>query len=158
MESNPYKPPETEVEDLDESRPPLQRPFNVTWGVRLLWVYLLAGLPSLIDLFGPRRMTSPRDEVQETFIAVLQGVAIVSYVVVALLNILCWKGRNWARITHLVLLAMALLGSVWALPISFHGKTYQAAVYLLQTGLNIAGVALLFTPSAGAWYRGMRRR
>lgn len=76
----------------------------------------------------------------------------------SLLNIFCWKGRNWARITHLVLLAIALLASVWTVSWTLRGPAYQVTVYLLQTGLNIAGVALLFTPSASDWYRNMRRR
>jgi len=158
MESNPYKPPETEVGDVDEPRPPAERPFNATLGVRLLWVYLLAGLPGTFDLFGSRVMTSPRDQTQDLFIALVQGIAIVSYAVNVWLNIMCWKGRNWARITHLVLLSIALMASVFTYSWTLKGPAYQVTVYLLQTALNVAGEALLFTPSASAWYRNMRRR
>jgi hypothetical protein len=35
--------------------------------------------------------------------------------------------------------------------------TYVYAIYLVATLIEVAGLALLFSPSANAWYRAMRR-
>jgi len=156
MESNPYKPPESEVTDLEDPPPALERPFNVTWGVRLLWANLIAGVPTFLELFGHGGVDM--NETTRLFISILRVIVIGTCVVVAWLNVMTWRGRNWARITHLVLFGFSLLTSLFTFPSLLRGPGYEAMVYLLQLAMNGAGIGLLFTPSASAWYRSLRRR
>jgi len=76
-----------------------------------------------------------------------------------------WKGRNWARITHLVLVIIGMLSygaavvaAYWLVPGEklFDEDWYLNVLFALETVLNMAGVLLLFTPGANAWYRAMR--
>ncbi len=83
----------------------------------------------------------------------------------ALLTWFAWRGRNWARITHLVLLivgmlsyGVAVVAANWLAPEEklFDEEWYLNVLFALETVLDMAGVLLLFIPSANAWYRAMR--
>jgi NADH:ubiquinone oxidoreductase subunit 6 (subunit J) len=73
---------------------------------------------------------------------------------VAQLEVLVRQER--ARIVHLVFLGIGLLLIYWAMPAVFAKSTVQGVLYIVQTVLNIAGVVLLFTPPASAWYKVLR--
>ncbi len=154
MQPDPYKPPAAKVADV-EWPPPIERPFNVTWGIRFLWLEMLISLPGYFETFAqPAEQT---DRTVQTFVTAFIAVIVVSMLVMAWLTVMAWKGRNWARIAHLVVLLIGVAVGLWLVPsISEESPAYDVA-YLLQSVLNVVGVGLLFTPPANAWYRALRR-
>jgi hypothetical protein len=165
MAENPYSPPTAEVADIEGDTASLERPANVTNGIRVLWAQLALGLVALVvDGF-----TAPAEDPDDgMWIATLAGLAFTLVIsgVVALFTWYAWKGRNWARIVHLVMLILgtlttlfAIFASSWLFPgAPVDGTEFLDVSYVGQTLLNVAGVVLLFTPSANHWYRAMRGR
>ena len=71
-----------------------------------------------------------------------------------------WRGRGWARwvIAALVLLAIAVVAGMWAFlprPPVFPWQT--SAAFVIRMTFYITAIALLFSPTANAWYREMKR-
>ncbi len=165
MPENPYSPPTAEVADIPGDAVSLERPPNVTLGIRVLWAELALGLVTL----GVDGFTAPAEDPDEN--AWLVNVAALVFTlavsgVMALFTWYAWRGRNWARIVHLVVLTFGLLTTLFALVVSKWLLPDLAAIraefldvyYAGQTLLNVAGVLLLFTPSANRWYREIRGR
>lgn len=152
MPPDPYKPPSARV---DEAEPlPFERPFNVTWGIRFLWLEMVISLPGIFEsLVKP----DPTDRTVQAFVTTFVAVIFVSMLIMAWITVMAWKGRNWARITHLVVLLVGTAASFWLLPSMPEEAPPYDVAYLLQAALNAVGVALLFTPAANAWYRALRR-
>ncbi|HET9473061.1 MAG TPA: hypothetical protein VFO82_04160 [Steroidobacteraceae bacterium] len=165
MPENPYAPPAATVADVESGVESLERPRIVTRGIGLLWAYLVVSVPSV---FLPLSPPSVEDDSDSFMLAMQTGAMVATVLMIAVLALLtwfAWKGRNWARITHLVLViigmlsyGLVLLAGFWleAGQESFSEEWYLNVLYLLQTVLNVAGVWLLFTRSANAWYRAMK--
>lgn len=163
MSQNPYAPPAATVADLDDRTVSLDRPRNVVLAVRLLWTEVAIGIPGLVyEAFNP-----PGDDSDPSlYWTHLAGLAVtVGFLALSvIINWKIWQGRNWARIVGLVLLIVGLLMSVIGYATSYFvsnevpdlGTPLFAAVYLLQTLLDIVAIWLLFTASANAWYRAMK--
>jgi cation transport ATPase len=167
MPENPYAPPTSEVADVESENGTMERPRIVTQGIWLLWVYLVISLPAVIleGFVTPTSTEDDPDRTLRTFQTAATVVSIVLIAVMALLTWFAWKGRNWARITHLVLLTVGVLMSGLAMVVSywlapeaeiFSDEWYLSVLFVLQSVLNAAGVLLLFTSAANAWYRAMR--
>lgn len=167
MSENRYAPPTATVLDVESSDESIERPRTVTQGIWLLWAYLVICVPSLFlpALQSPTATEADSDEVMRAMQIGATVAIAVMMVVLALLTWFAWKGRNWARITHLVLViigmlsyGLTLLASYWLAPGQelFAEDWYLDVLFVLQTVLNVAGVWLLFTTSANAWYRAMR--
>jgi hypothetical protein len=154
MQPDPYKPPTARVADVEPPLP-IDRPFNVTWGIRFLWLELVISLPGFFETFAkPAEQT---DRTVQTFVMAFVAVIVASMLVMGWVTVMAWKGRNWARITHLLVLLVGAAVSLLVMPsMSDESPPYDVA-YLLQSALNVVGVGLLFTPPANAWYRALRR-
>ena len=143
---NPYAPPKAVV--ADEPEQVIPRPRVVTVAVWMLWIEVaLSSLSALL------RMGYSSQAV--VVISVLIG-AVLLQGLSALLIYKIWKGRNWARITYLVLTLLAILA--WfqmaaALP---NGVKFVPAVEtllpLVGTTLDVVALFLLFVPGR-AWFR-----
>jgi hypothetical protein len=142
--SNPYAPPGTIVADLPEAVVSA-RPGSVDWALRLLWVaFALAGV---FMLFKPLTLASATAAILVRIIALLFVTPFVW---------LTWKiaaGRNWARVTWIVITVMGTLVVLSAprkvIQLSLPGKVN----FMLQTGLQWTTVALLLSPSARRWFK-----
>lgn len=165
MAENPYSPPTAEVADIEGDTASHERPANVTLGIRVLWAELALGLVALV-VGGDATLAGDLDG--DMWMANVAGLVYVLAVfgVTALFTWYAWRGRNWARILHLVLLLFgvlttifALVASNWLFPeLQGNGMEFFDVYYVGQTLLNVAGVLLLFTPSANRWYRAIRDR
>lgn len=155
MERNPYTPPAAAVAD-PENAPPSERPKSVTNAIRLVWLTFVIGIP-----FG-FYSTATSDAGAGAVVVALVVVAIVDAVA---FGICFWlldgvgKGKNWARIVLLVLFLLGVAGSlltpvmIKALGQSVPESTVlEWSVMLVQDGLMIAALFLMFSPSARPWF------
>ena len=157
MNDNRYSPPSAPVADI-ENEVSVERPQVVVLAVRLLWASFVLSLPGVAyDLANPQP-----DAPRGMLIAMsLIGLAI-TFALSLWLNTAAWKGRGYARwvMAVLMLIGIAVIGA-FLKPV-FEAWT-QLPWYLAMLGgltmfLNVFGNALLFVPSANAWYREMRAR
>lgn len=147
MSENPYAPPSSQVADIEGDTKSLERPRLVQVGIGLLAIDLLLGVVSLFSNGAPN---------------VLLNVLILG--LMGLITWLAWQGRNWARIVHLVVLLLAVVFTTLAIMAlranpalsPGAGQFFFNAWSIAQNLLNLAGVILLFTPPANAWYRAMK--
>ena len=167
MPENPYAPPTSEVADVEADMDSMERPRIVSQGIGLLWAYLAIGISQVIleGFVAPASIEDDPEGALRKFQSIATVVSLAVLAVMALLTWFAWKGRNWARITHLVLVIIgmltygaALVAAYWLAPEEklFDEDWYLNVLFALETVLNMAGVLLLFTPSANAWYRAMR--
>ena len=145
MSENPYAPPSSQVADIEGDTAALVRPLLVKVGIGLLAVELVLSLARLFI-----------DE-ESLYTAVIIGV-------MGLITVAAWQGRNWARIVHLALLVLAVVATTVAIAVvranpelaPGGGQMFFQPMSLAQNVLSVAGVLLLFTPAANAWYRAMK--
>lgn len=167
MSDSRYTPPAATVADVESSVESLERPRIVTQGIWLLWVYLVIGVLQVIveGLVAFTPIEDDPDGVSRKYQLIGTVVTLVVIVVMVLLTWFAWMGRNWARITHLVLMilgmlmyGLSILASYWFVPGQeiFTDEWYLTLLFALETVLSVAGVLMLFAPSANAWYRSMR--
>jgi hypothetical protein len=162
MSENRYSPPVAQVADIEQAS--IDRPPLVTLGVRLLWAYIALILVQIgvdgIDIFD-----SPESGL---WVDYLWGAAISLGIgaLLAWLTWYAWKGRNWARVAHLILVIVNVLAVLLMLvamyrmlgEVRYELPAFLDAWYAVQTLLNTAGVILLFTPHANAWYRALKKK
>src|SRR5262245_26778050 len=164
MSDNRYAPPVASVRDVESHPGALQRPRVVRLGITLLWASIIISLPGVIEWISALqgRMSGPQLDWQVLF-RVAWKCAVV--VLNSWLFYKAWQGRNWARITNLVLMITAFLLTLggfalayFMAPAAFAGTqaTWRNGVYLLRTLTYVAGSVLLVSPAANAWYRAVR--
>jgi hypothetical protein len=149
---NRYLPPRAPVDDPAfprRERPPM--PGLVRWGIGLLYcqfaigtVRLMLSLSDFVGLPGP----APAWRV----FSVVGGGATI-----ALVGLLIWmmaQGRNWARISYLVLLSVGLLLSMMTFGVGVPGVSTAPNVGgLVEMLLQVVGLGLLFAPRSNDWFR-----
>jgi len=155
MEENRYKPPAAPVEDVGQAAPDLARPAVVRHGAILLWLQGALGLPGLV--YG---VVSPPPEASSgiAYVAFLVGMTITVGLIAlfAFFTWMAWKGRNWARIVHLVFALIGLALTFWVVRMMFGQSTFDGVISLVQSILYPVGTMLLFLPAANRWYRAHR--
>jgi hypothetical protein len=158
MNDNPYAPPSARVADA-EAAGPLERPPSVIRAVYLLWASFVLIFPSTIyDVLHPEPDTALGENLS-VFASIVGLSALYSY----WLNGAAWKGKGYAR---WVLAVLSVAGYTLIFGVWFNDMAYEFLQYpwyvqvcdLLIYVTEIAGIILLFTPSANAWYCEMRAR
>jgi hypothetical protein len=144
MAQNPYAPPTAPVKDHGPDRAIAEKPKQVTYAVRLLWLAIPFGIPGSIHEY--RHM--PEDQQDPAFLAFF----ILGYVVAIALNVLINRGHNWARILTLIFF------------VAFVALFYEYVTYPFLplacdiVTLTLDGIALylLFTRPGKLWFRRAR--
>ena len=91
--------------------------------------------------------------------AALQGVGsflfgtLVVFAVMVFLIAMIGRGRNWARITFLVLFLLGLLPSILPLIRSFTISPISGVLGLAQVVLQIVAMVFLFQQESSAWFK-----
>ena len=124
---------------------PCERPIQVTRAVILLWVSLGFGLA--IGALDWQHLASIQSPGFTIYIAVF-GLAIM-----ALLIYKISLGRNWARITVLVLMVFGALPYVSDLADMFRSSMFVGFLSLAQLGLQLFALYLIFTNPGKTWFR-----
>lgn len=123
----------------------VQKPESVSTAVKLLWAALALGLvKTLVDITH------------------LSGVApsvftnTVLVLVFALNGFFIFKiaaGKNWARITYLVLFIIGVLPSIPIVLGEFSRSAVLGALSVAQVGLQACALFLLFSQPGAGWFR-----
>ena len=117
-------------------------PPQVRLAINLLWLYLL--------------IVAVRAIARWTHLHSHPGAAAFMMFFMSMLACLIWKigqGRNWARITYLVLFIPALLAFPFVLWSMFHRSPVSAYVSIAGTALEGYALLLLFRPSSTGWFQ-----
>lgn len=138
MSDNPYAPPKAVVADpVADGAPVSAQPYAATLATHLLWSGLALGTLNL---------------------AIVGSLAtsVDSVVVLGLLALLTHKishGRNWARITFLVLFLLGLPGIPSATSILWQQSPLVAVISLVVSGLQMGALYLVFIGDGARWFR-----
>jgi len=156
MTDNPYAPPVAPVSDVD---PPVSRdrPPSVILAVRLLWGGF--GLSVVVSLYG---MFSLPDNAPRFLVAVMMliGMAIGGAIAYGLFTA-AWRGKAWARWAIAVFVAFEIAMDIYVyatLPSGVVVAWQNSTASFIRMAVYVAAIALLFSPTANAWYREMKRR
>jgi hypothetical protein len=134
--------------------PPSAPPRTVVQAVWLLWISLALGLVELALSMNPlREPAEVLPEAHMTTVGVFTSIALIGTAYLWLVHHVR-KGRNWARITVLVLVAFGVLETLLS------RRTLGVVPFLLnllEILLDITALALLFRDPATQWFNRARR-
>lgn len=128
-----------------ETQSAAQKPQPVVTAVNLLWASLAVGLVKMLMDFSNLSSMAPA--------AFTNFILIFTFALIAFLIFKISAGRDWARITFLV---MFIIGILPALPIVLGELSRSAVVGVLsvaQIGLQVYALFLLFTRPGSSWFR-----
>ena len=128
-----------------ETQSAANRPRSVSTAVNLLWASLVVGLLKvLMDL---------------SHLGGIASVAVIvvgSVIFVALFGFLYFKisvGKNWARITFLVVGVIGIVPTFSIVSTEFSRSVVLGTLSLLQLALQAYAAFLLFTQPGSSWFR-----
>jgi hypothetical protein len=125
----------------------MEKPQTVSLGVNLLWVSLaISVIASALD---PTQIMHKSQSIPVLAVVVL----LTLLAVMALLTYKISAGRNWARITFLVLFLFSVAPSLSVLPALLHVSLVAGITNILQSALQLIALVLVFTPSANPWFK-----
>jgi hypothetical protein len=143
---NPYRAPTATVDDFDPADDRPARPQVATTAVALLWVTLVIQAAGLAFIW---RMFRLFDTPMYVFAGVITALWIGTASIVAMIE----RGRNWARITYLVLYLVGLPFFVLSLLATWRYSLIAAGSGLVQTLLQTVALVLLFLRPSREWFR-----
>lgn len=145
MSENPYAPPKAEVELAEQAHPVIERPKEIIWAV---WLAALNYVVGLVTIALSWEYFSRLQSMLPTIFS--QAFALV---ILVWLYYKIYQGRNWARITWLVL---SLFGLVMV-PFSYQMLENAPGVLRVQTligvGVSLAIIWLLFFSPGKRWFK-----
>ena len=118
----------------------------MTYAVWLLWTSILLSVPT--SMFEFQRLRG--DLGLETG---LIAAFVLIYGLEVILALSIDRGRNWARLTFFVLVALSFMSVLPGLP---EFLTYPVSQLVLNAGIlsaELAAIYLLFTPPGSTWFR-----
>lgn len=123
----------------------IEKPSQINTAVNLLWASLAIGfVKSIMDMQHLGSQASP---------AFTNFILISVIAVMVLLIVFISKGKNWARITFLVLF---ILGSLPSIPLvlgEFTRSPVLGAFSLVQIVLQVVALYMVFTKPGAAWFK-----
>ena len=132
--------------NVDElSNAPAERPAQVSTAVALIWVSL--GLGVVNSVLDWRHLTSRSS---------MSYVLTVQLVTLAIFALLIYKtscGRNWARLTFLILGVVGVPFFLYQLPAAFERAPISASVGVVQLLLQVGALYLVFSAPGRYWFR-----
>ena len=145
VSESPYAPPGARVADQAPAPPPFPRPRQVTFAVGLLWVSFGLGFP--LSYLAAARAPDIG------FHPVLLLFTFAMLVLAAALNVLVYKGRNWARIIVLLLVLVAGLFLFVPSEEPTPPGMLEQALNILSFVLELIAIYLLFSWPGALWFR-----
>jgi FtsH-binding integral membrane protein len=129
--------------DIDSNRN--ARPKKVQNAVTILYITLGIGIVrAVIEASANAEMAG---------VGFFMFITLVLVALIMLLIAMIARGRNWARITCLVLFLLGLLPSILALIRSFTLSPISGVLEMVQVVLTIVALVLLFQQDSSAWFR-----
>ena len=145
---NPYAPPQAVVADTPEIDDRGSKPKEAVVAVSLIWTSLALGAVHAAIIWGFLTSTSS--------VGMVLAIQIFSFLLVAWLAVKISAGRNWARITYLVLFLIGTPAFVMGELQEFARAPIPGTLGLIQFGLQVGAIVLVFGPGR-RWFRRARR-
>lgn len=162
MNDNRYAPPAAAVTDVE--RAPTDRPRNVAWAVRLLWLMAACALPAIVyELIVPPAGVSPTENILINLGALVFGLGVAW-----IFNTATWRGRNWGRWVNAALVTLGAISTMFVLLMTMRIRNgpsdlasyglpwYVIMQCVVQNLIGVVAVVFLFTRSANAWFAAMK--
>ena len=146
MSTNPYAPPNAAVSDPAADLVLTVRPNSITWSTRLLWFALF--LSGLNVTLNSSRFVLTGPLLAGAVIGVLLSLGLIAW-----LTIKIYQGRNWARITLLIVILIGLPRFITQLPALYERSFVVAAIAVLISVLELVALGLTFVGPGSHWFR-----
>ena len=128
-----------------ETQSAAQKPQSVGTAVNLLWASLAVGLVKMLMDFSNLSAVAPA--------AFTNFVLIFTFAVIGFLIFNISAGKNWARITSLVIFIIGMLPSLPLVLGEFSRSPVVGALSVAQIGLEVYALYLLFSQPGSGWFR-----
>lgn len=128
-----------------ETKNAVQKPQSVATAVNLLWASLAVGLVKMLMDFSNLSAVAPA--------AFTNFVLVFTFALIAFLIFKISAGRNWARITFLVMFVIGMLPTLPLMLGEFSRSPVVGALSVAQVGLQVYALFLLFTQPGSVWFR-----
>jgi len=145
MTKNPYLPPQAHVADAAVQPAVLERPVQVRIAVALLSFSM--GIGVLATALKWESLNSLG------YTGLLLSVQFLTFSIIGWFYFKIWQGRNWARITLLVLTIIGLPFSLMDFPARLQLSSIRALLGGVQIFMNLAAVYLLFSKAGRLWFK-----
>ena len=153
QEDRRYAPPAAALRDEEAERLVSERPAQVRWASVLLWLSFTLGCALSVYELGTRGDPSEHAPVVD---AVVAGITFGALALGAFLNVMIYRGHNWARIFYLVLTLVSLVlllvpgdeGAVLTLT--------EKIAYAVSSLLDVSAMVLVFTRPGALWFKRKR--
>jgi hypothetical protein len=124
--------------------PAAQKPQSVATAINLLWASLVVGLVNVLMDFSSLSAAAP---------AAFTSFICFTFALIAFLIFKISSGRNWARITFLVMFIIGVLPTVPIVLGEFSRSAVLGALSVAHIGLQVYALFLLFTRPSSTWFR-----
>ena len=128
-----------------ETQNVVQKPQSITTAANLLWASLVVGLAKMLMDFSNLATLAPA--------AFTNFVLVFTFAVIAFLIFKISAGRNWARITFLVMFVIGMLPTLPLMLAEFSRSPVVGALSVAQVGLQVYALFLLFIQPGSVWFR-----
>lgn len=128
-----------------EAQSAVQKPQTVGTAVNLLWASLAVGLVKMLMDFSNLSALAPA--------AFTNFVLIFTFALIGFLIFKISAGKNWARITFLVMFVLGMLPTLPLVFSEFSRSPVVGALSVAQIGLQVYALFLLFTQPGSSWFR-----
>ena len=124
-------------------------PEKVTTAVNLLWVSLALGIVRGFLEFSNTVKSLSEQGISEIgyIIMIIVALAIFGFFI-----IMIGKGKNWARITYLVIFLVGVIFSVFSIFDAFSISFISGILSIAQIVLPIISLVFLFDKSSSKWF------
>jgi hypothetical protein len=118
-----------------------QRPPQILHAIALLWISTSLGATAAV--LGVQRAGGAWDA-----IAVTVGLMLI---IMSVLSVMVWRGRNWARILYVVLVATSLASFLAAWGVA-ERPPFEVALEAVSYVADAGSFFLMFTAPGSSWF------
>ena len=123
----------------------VNRPKAVSQAVTMMYIVIASGFINVLFLLPPS-ITALGIGIVIFFVAIIAGIILF-------FTRQIWRGKNWARITLLVLCLLGILPSIPNLLQAFSANVIDGLIQSVQWILEIVALIFLFRKESSAWFR-----
>ena len=131
----------------------MQKPAAVHNAIRLLYLTLIIGAVRIpLEHVWARLPSDPRVPPAVLWASFIFSTAF-TYGLLLWLIYKMDRGRHWARVTFLVLTVIGVPFAIQPMLASFSYSPVSGLLGLLQVGMEVVALVMLFSPQAKPWFR-----
>ena len=147
--NNPYEAPKSDVRDVEPHRLLAERPSQIVHATLSFWLSFLISIPLIWEF-----EQAPEEPGAAVFATTFVGLILV---IMAVVNVAMWRGRNWARIVFLIFSVLSVVGFVLELRETLASTVIEMVLTVASTALDVAVSYLLFTKPGALWFRTVQK-